>query len=91
MGPSDDNTRSGDGHLGFVGRAGLIIGCCNLGRNWHFLPNFSAKITPASSQNVYQVAACPIHHLPMGSSDDNTRSRDGHLGFVGRAGLNTML
>jgi hypothetical protein len=49
--------------------------------------NFSAKTFPTNSHKTHQIAAHPVHHLPMGLSDDNPRSSEVHIDFEGRAGL----
>jgi hypothetical protein len=53
--------------------------CCS----FLFLSNLSAKNLLINSHQAYQIAAHPVHHLPMqmGLPDDNPSSFGNHYGF----------
>jgi hypothetical protein len=57
-----------------------------VGKNCRFLSNFSAKNLLINSHQAHQIAAHPLHHLPMGLPDDNPSSFGDHY-----AALDVML
>jgi hypothetical protein len=50
-----------------------------------FAQLFSQKNLSHQQQNAHQIAAHPVHHLPMGLADDNSRSFEVHIGLGGCA------
>jgi hypothetical protein len=51
------------------------------------MSNFSAKNLLINSHQAHQIAAHPLHHLPMGLPDDNPSSFGDHYDFGRHAGL----
>jgi hypothetical protein len=51
------------------------------------LSNFSAKNLLINSHQAHQIAAHPVHHLPMGLPDDNPSSFGNHYCIGRYAGL----
>jgi hypothetical protein len=89
MGLPDDNPSKFGDQYGFgchAGPKGKGLASC-----WQdlaicsflFLSNFSAKNLLINSHQAYQIAAHPVHHLPMqmGLPDDNPSSFGNHYGF----------